>query len=37
MPWYPMASGVTVYTVRGGRVSEGTFVRLDPVTPSRPE
>jgi hypothetical protein len=37
MPWFPMASGVTVYTVRGGRVSEGTFVRLDPVTPSRPE
>ena len=37
MPWYPMASGVTVYTVRGGRISEGTFVKLDPVTPSRPE
>ena len=37
MPWYPMASGVTVYTVRGGRISEGTYVKLDPVTPSRPE
>ena len=33
MPWMRMASGVTVYTIRGGQVSEGTFVRLDP--PSR--
>ena len=37
MPWFPMASGVTVYTIRGGMVTEGTFVRLDPITPSRPE
>lgn len=29
-PWFRMASGVTVYTIRGGRISEGTFVRLDP-------
>ena len=29
MPWLPMASGVTLYTIRGGRISEGTFVRLD--------
>ena len=34
-PWYTMASGVTVYTIRGGRISEGTFVRLDPVTGTR--
>jgi hypothetical protein len=25
-----MASGVTVYTIRNGKISEGTFVRLDP-------
>ena len=35
MPWLPMASGVTIYTIRGGRISEGTFVRLDPPDPSR--
>lgn len=35
MPWLPMASGVTIYTIRGGRISEGTFVRLDPPTASR--
>lgn len=28
--WLPMASGVTVYRVRAGRVSAGEFVRLDP-------
>jgi hypothetical protein len=33
MPWMRMASGVTVYTIRGGQISEGSFVRLDP--PSR--
>lgn len=31
LPWLPMASGVTVYRIRGGKISEGTFVRLDPV------
>jgi hypothetical protein len=30
VPRLPMASGVTVYSIRGGQVSEGTFVRLDP-------
>jgi hypothetical protein len=35
MPWFPMASGVTIYTIRGGRISEGTFVRLDPTPASR--
>ena len=35
MPWLPMASGVTIYTIRGGRISEGTFVRLDPPTASQ--
>lgn len=30
LPWLPMASGVTVYRIRGGKISEGTFVRLDP-------
>ena len=29
-PWMPMASGVTVYRVRGGTISAGEFVRLDP-------
>ena len=29
-PGLPMASGVTVYTVRAGQISEGVFVRLDP-------
>jgi hypothetical protein len=28
--WLPMASGVTVYRVRAGIVSEGVFVHLDP-------
>jgi hypothetical protein len=28
-----MASGVTVYTIRNGKVSEGTFVRLDRPVP----
>lgn len=28
--WLPMASGVTVYRVRAGVVSEGVFVHLDP-------
>jgi hypothetical protein len=28
--WLPMASGVTVYRVRAGVVSEGVFVPLDP-------
>lgn len=28
-----MASGVTVYTIRNGTISEGTFVRLDRVVP----
>jgi hypothetical protein len=28
-PGLPMASGVTVYAIRGGQISEGTFVRLD--------
>jgi len=27
--WLPMASGVTVYRVRDGRISAGEFVRLD--------
>jgi hypothetical protein len=27
--WMPMASGVTVYRIRGGRISEGAFVPLD--------
>ena len=35
MPWLPMASGVTVYTIRAGRISDGTFVRLDPPPVSR--
>jgi hypothetical protein len=35
MAWLPMASGVTVYTIRGERISEGTFVRLDPPGVSR--
>lgn len=35
MPWLPMASGVSVYTIRAGRISEGTFVRLDPGITSR--
>lgn len=35
MAWLPMASGVTVYTIRAGRISEGTFVRLDPPATSR--
>lgn len=30
VPGLPMASGVTVYTIRRGQISEGTFVRLDP-------
>jgi 3',5'-cyclic AMP phosphodiesterase CpdA len=30
LPWLPMASGVTVYRIRGGRISEGTFIPLDP-------
>jgi hypothetical protein len=29
-PWFGMTSGVTVYRVRDGRISEGTFVPLDP-------
>ena len=28
--WLPMTSGVTVYRVRDGRISEGTFVPLGP-------
>lgn len=32
-PWLPMASGVTVYRVRRGIVSDGVFVRLDPPVP----
>jgi hypothetical protein len=28
-----MASGVTVYTIRNGKISEGSFVRLDRVVP----
>jgi hypothetical protein len=28
--WLPMASGVTVYRVRDGRISAGEFVMLDP-------
>ena len=28
-----MASGVSVYTIRNGRISEGTFVRLDRIVP----
>jgi hypothetical protein len=31
LPWLPMASGVTVYRVHGGRISEGEFVALDSV------
>ena len=34
-PWLPMASGITVYTIRAGRISDGTFVPLDPVMPAR--
>jgi hypothetical protein len=30
---FRMTSGVTVYTIRNGKISEGTFVRLDPVVP----
>lgn len=30
VPGLPMASGVTVYTIRAGQISEGSFVRLDP-------
>jgi hypothetical protein len=30
MPWMRMASGVTVYTIRRGQISEGALVRLDP-------
>ena len=29
-PWFPMTSGVTVYRVRAGRISEGTFIPLRP-------
>jgi hypothetical protein len=35
MPWFPMASGITIYIIRGGRLSDGTFVRLDPVPMAR--
>jgi hypothetical protein len=28
--WLRMASGVTVYRVKGGVLSDGVFVRLDP-------
>lgn len=35
MAWLPMASGVTIYTIRAGRVSDGTFVRLDQPRTSR--
>jgi hypothetical protein len=35
MPWFRTTSGVTVYTVRGRRVSEGTFIPLDPGSTSR--
>ena len=35
LPWFPTTSGVTVYTVRGRRISEGTFIPLDPAGTSR--